>query len=797
MNATSSGIRSSVRKPCAILFIPILALLFFAAQLIAQSGKIDGVVKDQHQAVVLGAVVNLTNSQSGVRRSTTTNSQGEFSFNAVQDGTYKIEVEAKGFQTLTKADLAVRAGGQAHFDFVLKVGTASTKVIVAAPAYYSAEQSFGPFGDQTAQDLPYASNSIPLELIQDQQAKSVDDILRNDPSVSVVEPSSSVTDSGSPRYNIRGFVVDYGAARIDGMNTFSVMPPVEGIERVDVLKGSTAVLYGFGTPGGVINAVLKKPLETPFNEISLYSTGDRGQFEGSIDLSRRFGPKDQFGGRIIFAKENGDGPVNLTTIDRNYEAVALDWRPVSGLRVWTRLDHSGNNRNGIGGYLYTYAYSSAVTQFPSAPDPTTLLGQPWTYENTGTTSEEAGFTYDKDGWLVQLEYGLSHTSNKQLLTSMVLTDSQSYSVTPQAQNYSVRGKNLNMLLNHKFKLGPTLHDVSVAPTWGLSAWMYSPVATGTSLGTSSIYSPTYFTPTSLPVAGSISGLSDWRNMTEVATDRIQYGEHWAALVGLTHADYQTGPSPSGRGQSAFDPMGGLVYKPVKWVTTYGSYVSALQMGAQAPSTAANAGQYLPPYDGKQYEFGSKMAIPHFAEVDAAFFIIDQAYAFLDPADNVYKSAGSQLNKGFELVVSKKITDNLAVFGGFMDQTAKIQSIGGKLVTGPDNKVLGVPNFKSNLFLEYSIPSTHGLSVMGGFNNVGQTPAAAKLSHTVYWYLPSYTTVDLGAKYEFVGPSEKPLALRFYAQNVANKAYWGGNTFSGYVLQVGDPRTIKGSLTMRF
>ena len=80
------------------------------AQSAPDTGQITGVVKDPSQAVVSGSQIVLTNQQTNVRLTATTDDQGVYGFSALQPGSYTVEVDVKGFRPTTSPELKVAAG---------------------------------------------------------------------------------------------------------------------------------------------------------------------------------------------------------------------------------------------------------------------------------------------------------------------------------------------------------------------------------------------------------------------------------------------------------------------------------------------------------------------------------------------------------------------------------------------------------------------------------------------------------------------------------------------------------------
>jgi len=112
----------------------VLTLLVAAGYSQTFRGAINGTVNDPSGAMVSGANVRATNTGTGVTLSTTTTSDGQFAFQDIPVGSYKISVSAAGFSSLTADNVSVTAGNVYTLPVKLKVGETTTSVEVSAAA---------------------------------------------------------------------------------------------------------------------------------------------------------------------------------------------------------------------------------------------------------------------------------------------------------------------------------------------------------------------------------------------------------------------------------------------------------------------------------------------------------------------------------------------------------------------------------------------------------------------------------------------------------------------------------------
>jgi len=129
----------------------------------------------------------------------------------------------------------------------------------AASGYRTGEASVGPLGETPLKDAPYSVHDTPGQLIENRNAHTEGDALMTNPTVSVSVAPNAPSASLS-RVFIRGFNASDQSELRDGLVDRSfTFPPVENVERIEVLGGLSCFLYGFSNLGGTVNYISKKP----------------------------------------------------------------------------------------------------------------------------------------------------------------------------------------------------------------------------------------------------------------------------------------------------------------------------------------------------------------------------------------------------------------------------------------------------------------------------------------------------------------------------------------------------------
>src|SRR6185295_1920118 len=114
----------------------LLLLIFCSSALLAQSerGTITGAVTDATDAIIQGAKVTLTNTQTGTTLTIPTNSSGEYTVPQLQVGIYTVRVEKEGFRPASVTGIVLNASATVRADATLEVGTSVQAVEVSASA---------------------------------------------------------------------------------------------------------------------------------------------------------------------------------------------------------------------------------------------------------------------------------------------------------------------------------------------------------------------------------------------------------------------------------------------------------------------------------------------------------------------------------------------------------------------------------------------------------------------------------------------------------------------------------------
>lgn len=644
----------------------------------------------------------------------------------------------------------------------------------------------GTFRNGLQVDTPLTISVIPEEVLNAQLATSALDALRNTPGVTTAAVNAAVFSNLS----IRGIPVENrGNWRLNGslpiVNLIDL--PLENKVRVEVLKGASALYYGFSTPSGIVNLVMKRASADPVSSIRVF--GNRfGQAGAHLDFGRQVG---NIGLRLNIVAAHLDNGIDRTDGHRFLASGAFDWELAPGLTLQADAEYIFKDIVEPT-TLRPIAVAGALI-LPVLQSHRKNIGSNW-QRSTGReynllTRAEYKFS---PAWALTLNAGVSNLTRDRRFSDFRITNA-----TTGAGTLSVELANDNDYENQflrgeiagTFDTGPLLHELIV----GLTRNQRDAVNPRLQVAT---YANNYFNPVVVPEtrlpAPAVSSLSKIVDLGYYAFDRISFSDAVQLTVGVRKTNYDettrafSVANVETRTQYETNPTSysaGLLVKPIDRASIYATYIEGLENARIAPSTSANAGQSLPAAASKQYEAGFKFQLQPRLLLTLAYFQIDRASSYTNPA-NFFVLDGLAQHKGLEASFTGNVTDDLSIYATALSLKAK-QVSGAATVVGKN--VENAPKFSGSLFAEYKLPFAEGLAVSAGMFHVGKRFGNAVNTFSV----PSYTTFDLGMSYTTSALIGRETTFRLYADNITNKRYWG--TASSSLIAPGLPASVRLSL----
>ncbi len=673
------------------------------------------------------------------------------------------------------------------------------------PAYAGGQVARGSrvglLGNKEIIDTPFNITSYTSQLIEDQQAITAADVLANDPSVRTISYGLTNAAGAGDSFMIRGFPIQNGML-FDGI--YGIAPnrtlPVETAERIEVLKGPSALLNGmapYDSAGGAINMVPKRAGDKPLTRLTA-TYMSKGVFGGHLDIGRRFGEENEWGVRFNGVYRNGKTATDGQSIELGAATIGIDYR---GNKLRASLDAGHQTMNneapqGAGGL--GIADTIAIPRPPSA---TKQIAQDWEYAKTRSDYFLTKLEFDiHPDWTLYGALGEGNNRFQYLSTDIYVTDAQGNAQAtvyywPDYWNY----KTVQAGLRGLFHTGEVKHQINLNASYLKQTHGFTAAYYGFTSFNTNIYDAASVDQPSLAGFSSNPPKTDSLQLPSVAfADTISFmDERVAVTLGVRHQtvkvityDTSTGGGTTSYDKSALTPMLALLVKPMQNFSIYGNYIEGLSKGDTASPGTTNAGQVFAPFQTKQYEVGAKYDFGRFSTTLSLFQIEKPSGFSVINADltRTYKVDGEQRNRGVELNVFGEVIPDVRLLGGVAYIDARQTHTEGGLNDG--NYAPNVSKWQLNLGTEYDVRGLSGVTLTARMIS----SSAQYIDATNTYSIPGWTRWDVGGRYK-TNSWGKPVTLRAGIENLFGHEYWVSG--SGSWLYLGKPRLLNLSATIDF
>jgi iron complex outermembrane receptor protein len=670
----------------------------------------------------------------------------------------------------------------------------------------SAKQaSVAGFDDAPLKDTPASVTVVTQQTLQNQQAKLLTDIIKND---------ASMGESYAPvgyyeNIAIRGFPLDYASSyQINGMSAAGEQSiALDNKERVEILKGVAALQNGASSPGGLVNYVTKRPANVRSVMFGIDSNGSRLY---STDLGILFGANNQFGLRVNAAHEDINSYVEHADGRREFASVAASWIISPKAALQFNIEHQEKVQRSVSGYQLL-----GNTTVPANASRTKLLG----YQSWMDPVKVSSLNMD-----LRLDYELSSTWRTYVAASRsrtVIDDNVAFAFggsTTFPNNYFDANGNYDIydyripndtrvndqakaVLLGQFDTGSIRHDLTVGVSTTRRT-VNKPDDRFAYIGNGNIYQPVpEYSPSTLAIPDAYRNL-DSRQQAIFVTDKIRFNDQWQLIAGgrqiwLQEKNYDaTGTTTRDTSRTEFLPQLAVIYQPTQQTTLYTSYTKNLALGIQTPWWVTNGSIFLPPATTQQIEAGIKHDLTNDVNVTAALFQMRKPFEYpqydAGAAAYTYVQQGNQTHRGLELGINGNVTNRLHLAAGVTLIQAKVSDSGTANFDG--HQAINVPRMRAALHADYRVPGIDNLNATGSW--IYSAKKAANREGTVE--VPSFNIFNAGLRYQ-MRIAGNPATIRLTVDNLLNKYYWKdvSEYLSDGYLHLGAPRTARLSLQYDF
>jgi iron complex outermembrane receptor protein len=634
-------------------------------------------------------------------------------------------------------------GATPQLDAVTVTGRAAPPVGVAG------------WGDIPLAKTPLQASIFSLDQLRDVGAQRLSDLTGLDPAVSDAYNSEGYWDF----LTVRGYVLDNQFNfRRDGLPiNAETSIPLDNKERIEILKGTSGMQAGTSAPGGLINYVVKRPLDAPLRSASL-EWRQPGSVTGAVDISQRFGTHQDFGVRLNAAAAHLDPMVRDSTGSRHLLALAADWRVSPDTLLEAEVETSHRSQPSQPGF------SMLGDTVPQPGDPRlSLNNQPWSLPVVFDATTASLRWQQK---LVNDWRFVAHAATQQLRTDDRLAfpfgcDKEAnyhrYCSDGSFDYYDYRSDNehrntntVQLSFEGKATTGPLAHELAFGLLGSRFRSRLQPrVNDGKIVGEGTVDGLT-LVPT-LPPLDTVPNTNLTERSTEIfLRDAVAFSERLSAWLGVRHSRIHRdsvrtdGTVPTPLEQSFTTPSIALGYTFARDQMVYASWGQGVESNA-VPNRAGytNAGQVFTT-KSRQTEIGLKGASDAFDWNLAAFDIQrprTEDFGSCD-TDNTCTTQldGTQHHRGIEANAGWR-QGAWTLRGGTQWLRARIEGSQDPTVDGKEPT--NVPSRTLKLQAGYDVAAVAGLNLQAKLVRESRRMVLPDNSATI----PGWTRVDAALRYD--------------------------------------------------
>lgn len=664
-------------------------------------------------------------------------------------------------------------------------------------------------------DLPQSIQVFSSDLINQQQAVRLSEVVRNANGVYV----SSARGGAQESLFSRGYDMSANNMFKNGfrMNSGS-MPEVSSLERVEVLKGSAALLYGNVAPGGILNMVTKTPKFTRGGEISMQA-GSYSFYRPSIDV---YGPlSSSIAYRFAGSYENSESFRDVVKNERIYVNPSLAFKMSPKTNLVLQADYLNAD--------WTPDFGTAIIGKEIVDLPRSLyMGARWSNGNTVQSSVSLLLDHEfNSNWKINFNSSFQDFDRRWKGTERIQPAANGDWSRPLAQvknTEQILGQQLS--LQGIFKTGSIRHQIFTGVDYENSfteanTYSFSP----NTYGSGNIFDFENFDQGSGIPQGTLTRIvkTDTDRFGVYFQDLISFTEKWKVLAGLRWSWQEASPTTynvtdntsapgAKRIDKAFTPKVGLVFQPTNSLSFFTSYANSF-----TPNTGVTVdGEPLEASLIDQLEAGVKkewyagrlttnLTVYRIVNSNLSQTAEFRADGTPNTDTNIRVLSGETTSNGVEIDIMGSPVDGLTLAAGYSYNDmryTKTAKTNGSFIEG--DRVVRTPAHTANASFFYTLQQgkLKGLQVgalanyigdrLGGWNNnlvVNPTTGAATINDREV-PLDGYVTLDLSAGYSW-----KKFSILCKVSNVTNTLNYV--VHENYSVNPLAPTQFLANLTYRF
>ena len=660
--------------------------------------------------------------------------------------------------------------------------------------YNPSSASVGTRTDTPLREVPRSIQVIPRQIIEDQQADNINEVIENIPGA-VPAVSSGTPFAGPVIRGFGGFTDVRGLYRRNGLRDAfgsDYAGETANIESIEVIRGPASVLYGQGASGGLINVVTKQPLSEPFYEIG-GSVGTYDSYRVTADLSGPLNEDGSLSYRLNLAAGTEGRFVDFYDRDRYVASGVLDWDLGENTRLTLNAEYLGFRQNGND---FGLPAIGTVLDNPNGDISNGRYIGDTEFEERVTNLYRGGIRFEHDfseNWGIRSAFDAGARISEEFnifgtgLQADGRTLDRGYFSTSDGGNNSyaytsdtyITGSFDTGSIQHQLVAGVELSQVEDFTDDGVFG-STEPI---------DLFDPSYGNLVFTPIA-EFDDVRRQRGLGLYVQNQISLLDNLILVLGgrfdivnVRSEDFIASTTEFQQDE-AFSPQVGLVYSPIESISLYANYSRSFLQSIGRTFD----GSIFEPQRGTQYEIGLKADINERLSATLALYDLTRSNVTTEDPDNPTFNiqTGEQNSQGVELSIAGEILPGWNITAGYAYNNARITKDntfeeGNRLNNAPENAL--------SLWTTYRIQEgdLSGLGFGLGLFYVGERQGDLANTFT----LPDYLRTDAAIFYER-GQFRAAVNVR----NLFDIDYFAAAQ-NNLRVSPGEPLTVSASLSWEF
>lgn len=662
---------------------------------------------------------------------------------------------------------------------------------LAAEAYLTKRSLTATKTDAPLLDVPQSVTVVTRELIDDQAMRGIGDVTRYVPGVGIAQGEGN---RDTPVMRGNSTTADFFT---DGLrDDVQYIRDLYNVDRVEVLKGPNAMIFGRGGSGGVINRVTKQATSTPVRQVGL-QVGSWDQLRATVDFGQPLSQSVAF--RLAAMAEKSDTYRDDTSFERYGVNPMLSWTFNSETRLRISYEHFNDERTADRGI-------PSFRGRPIATAASTFFGDP-KQSTVEATVDSLGIFLDhafQNGLIVRNATRWASYDKFYQNVFPGAVNAAGTTVSLSAYNNATQRDNIfnqtDLVL--PVQTGAIHHELLAGVEVGrqetdnlrLTGYFTSISPTSTAIDEPVSLPRTTLPVTFRPSTTDANNHGVVRNLAFYGQDRVVLLPQLQAILGVRFERFTVDFRNNRTAQvvtskdTLVSPRAGLVYKPRDEVSLYTSYsLSNLPRAGEQLSSLTLTNRSLEPEKFTNYEVGAKWDVRPSISLTAAFYRLNRSNVVIpDPTDTTKSIlVDGQRASGLELGASGKLTKKWGVMGGYAYQRGELKQTQSTTARA-GARLANLPRHSYSLWNRYDFTAQWG----AGLGLVGRTAVFAATDNTVT--VPGFTRVDAALFYRF----NKHLRAQVNIENLLNRSYYSMVNNNNNITP-GSPRAVHVSVTADF